>query len=285
MQEQDTERVYSVQRDAPVSEPPHRVVSLVPCITESLFELQLGDRVIAITDDCRFPEQALTAVERIGPQSAPDIQRIIALRPDLVIASRDENRPDDIDALTQRGIPMWVIGPRTVRESFNLLWSIMDVFEMPAMVEAVRAMEWQCDWLERLDESRSKPCRVFVLTGLYPLTTIGGDSFASDLLRVCGGYNVFADRLQHRRPGLPVYPQVTPEDVKNARPDIVLIPTAAPDPTLVEAARQFCTESHIRFVDAFLLFWYGTRVSRAFKTLPDKLCALDSAYNLDKDEE
>ncbi len=280
-QGQDPRQVYIVQREAPVSVPPRRVISLVPSITEALFELQLGDRVVAITDDCRFPERALIGLERIGPQIAPDIQRIVALQPDLVIVNRDENRPEDIDALMQRGIPVWVTGPRTVREGFNLLWSIMDLFETPTMVEAVRAMEWQCDWLERLDESRSKPCRVFVLTGLHPLTTIGGDSFASDLLRVCGGQNIFADRLQHIQPGPPTYPQVTPEEVRQAHPDIILIPAQIPDPALVEAAQQLCLESHIRFIDNFLLFWYGTRVSRAFKTLPDKLCPLDSVYDLD----
>lgn len=281
MVETDPQVVYGIRRDAPISGPPGRTVSLVPSVTESLFELQLGDRVVAVTDDCRFPEQALESVTRVGAANAPNVDQIAALQPDLVIVNRDENRPEDIDALTARGVPVWVTGPRTVRDAFNLLWAVMDLYETPTMVEAIRAMEWQCDWLERLDESRRQVCRVFVLTGVGPLTTLGGDSFASDLLRVCGGHNVFSTLSQHTQAGLPVFPEVTPAAVAEARPDIILIPSARPDPGLSDYAHQLSPESHIRFIDESLLFWHGTRMSRAFKALPGELCALDTVYNTD----
>lgn len=281
MVETDPQLVYSIRRDAPVSEPPSRTISLVPSVTESLFELHLGDRVVAVTDDCRFPEQALQSLARIGPANAPKVDHIAALQPDLVIVNRDENRPEDIEALTARGVPVWVTGPRTVREAFNLLWAVMDLYETPTMVEAIRAIEWQCDWLERLDESRRQVCRVFVLTGVAPLTTLGGDSFASDLLRVCGGHNVFANRAQHAQGGLPVFPEVTADEVGEVRPDIILIPSGRPDLGLTDYARQLSPESHIRFIDESLLFWHGTRMSRAFKALPGELCALDTVYNTD----
>lgn len=281
MGETDPQVVYGIRRDAPISGPPSRTISLVPSVTEALFELQLGDRVVAVTDDCRFPEPALQAMVRVGAANAPNVDQIAMLQPDLVIVNRDENRPQDIDALTARGVPVWVTGPRTVRDAFNLLWAMMDLYETPTMVEAIRAIEWQCDWLERLDESRRQVCRVFVLTGVAPLTTLGGDSFASDLLRVCGGHNVFAHRAQHTQVGLPVFPEVTPDEIGEARPDIILIPSARPDADLMDYARQLSPESHIRFIDESLLFWHGTRMSRAFKALPGELCALDTVYSTD----
>lgn len=281
MAEIDPQVVYGIRRDAPISGPPNRTVSLVPSVTESLFELQLGGRVVAVTDDCRFPEPALRSMARVGPANAPNVDHIAALQPDLVIVNRDENRPEDIAALTARGVPVWVTGPRTVRDAFNLLWAMMDLYETPTMVEAIRAIEWQCDWLERLDESRHQVCRVFVLTGVAPLTTLGGDSFASDLLRVCGGHNVFANRAQHSQAGLPIFPEVTPDELGAARPDIILIPSAKPDPGLTDYARQLGPKSHIRFIDESLLFWHGTRMSRAFKALPGELCALDTVYTTD----
>jgi len=285
MIDRDQGAVYRVRLEAPVSEPPRRVVSAVPSVTESLFELQLGDRVIAITEDCRYPENALASAERIGPVTALQVDRIVALHPDLVIVNRDENRPEDLAALSAHQVPIWVTGPRTVRDAFNLLWAMMDVFETPTMVEAIRALEWQCDWLERLDESRSQVCKVFVLTGLNPLTSIGGDGFASDLLRVCGGSNVFAARTQHDVPGPAQFPVVTQEAIAAARPNVVLVPMRAQQSiatldVIDDLVRDFGMETHIRFIDESLLFWHGTRIARAFKALPHALCALDSMYDV-----
>src|SRR5215813_10122637 len=99
--------------EAPVSTPPRRVVSLVPSVTESLFDLNLGDRLIAITDYCVYPEAGVARLPRIGGTKNPDVGRIINLSPDLVIANQEENRKEDVLALQEAGIPVWVMFPRT----------------------------------------------------------------------------------------------------------------------------------------------------------------------------
>jgi ABC-type Fe3+-hydroxamate transport system substrate-binding protein len=294
----DEERTYQYTMDAPVSSPPRRVVSLVPSVTESLFDLNVGRFVIGVTDYCTRPEASVSRLPRLGGTKNPDVARIIAMRPDLVIANREENRPEDVTALEAAGIPVWVTFPQTVRDAFNLLWNIMYVFEEGAMGERVRAMEWTCDWLERMAETRETPCRVFAPIWLDPLMTFNADTFCHDLLRVCGGSNVFADRERRyplaadlsgaeayapddpRAAGRDTrYPRVTWDEVEAAQPDLVLLPsepyafTEADIPLFarlnIPATRR---EGGIIPIDGSLLTWHGTRMAYAFNTLPALLC-------------
>jgi ABC-type Fe3+-hydroxamate transport system substrate-binding protein len=169
---------------------------LSPSITESLFDLTLGNRLVAITDYCVFPVEGVKHLPRIGGTKNPDIARIVELRPDLVIANQEENRKEDVAALRAARIPVWVTFPRTVSDTFNLLWNIMDVFDEPAMVPRVRLIEQTMDWVWRISEMRveQEACRVFVPIWNEPLMTFNGDTYANDILRVCGAVNVFANR-------------------------------------------------------------------------------------------
>ena len=287
---------YRYEMENPVGgEPPRRVVSLVPSVTESLFELGVGDRLIAITDYCVHPEAEVARLPHIGGTKNPNIEQIIAMRPDLVIVNQEENRKEDADALTAAGISVWVTYPRTVRDAFNLMWSIMDVFDDASMVERVRAMEWTCDWLERMEHE--PPCRVFAPIWFDPLMSFNSDTYMHDLLRICGGENVFAERerqfplkadlgeAEPLSPGDPRvvgrdtrYPRITLDEVEAAQPDVILLPTE-PFPflerhTLIFSALDIpaARESRIHVVDGSLLTWHGTRIARAMDTLPSLLC-------------
>ncbi|MBI1259449.1 MAG: ABC transporter substrate-binding protein [Chloroflexi bacterium] len=286
---------YEVGREAPIGHVPQRVVSLVPSVTESLFELGVGDCLIGITDYCVYPAQEVARLPRMGGTKNPNIEQIIALQPDLVIVNQEENRKEDAEALKAAGIAVWVTYPRTVRDAFNLLWAIMDLFDEPSMVERVRAMEWTCDWLERMEYEPA--CKVFVPIWYEPLMTFNADTYAHDLLRVCGGENVFAERerlfplkadlgeadaLAPDDPRIAErdtrYPRVTFAEIEAAQPDVVLLPSepfefnqthveifAALD---IPAART----KKIHLVDGSLLTWHGTRVGRALNSIPSLLC-------------
>ncbi|MBA3871275.1 MAG: ABC transporter substrate-binding protein [Anaerolineae bacterium] len=286
--------------DAPVDHPPQRVVSLVPSITESLFDLTLGSRLIGITDYCIYPADGVARLPRIGGTKNPDVARIIELRPDLVIANQEENRKEDVEALRAAGIPVWVTFPRTVADTFNLLWNIMDVFDEPVMVPRVRLIEQTMDWVWRISEKRveDEVCRVFAPIWLDPLMTFNGDTYASDLLRICGGVNVFAQRERLyplkadlgqaealppddvRLAGRDVrYPRVTMEEVVAAQPDVILLPSE-PFHFTTEHIQLFseldipaARNKRIILVDGSLLTWHGTRIAYALNTLPDLLYA------------
>ncbi|HVU11393.1 MAG TPA: helical backbone metal receptor [Phototrophicaceae bacterium] len=273
---------------------PERVVSLVPSVTESLFELGIGDRLIAVTEYCIYPEEEVARLPKVGGTKNPDIAAIIAMQPDLVIMNQEENRKEDAEALQAANIPVWVTFPHTVREAFNLLWSIMDVFDNASMVERVRAMEWTCDWLERLEH---QPCKVFVPIWYEPLMTINAETYTHDLLRLCGGENVFAERARQfplkadlgLTEPLPAddprvagrdtrYPRVTLEEVEAAQPDVILLPSE-PFPFLERHALIFSAldtpasrEGRIHMLDGSLLTWHGTRIARAMNLIPSLLC-------------
>jgi ABC-type Fe3+-hydroxamate transport system substrate-binding protein len=286
---------YQYTQDLPFSTPPQRVVSLVPSVTESLFDLGLGDRLVGRTDYCVYPVGQVERLPTVGGTKNPKVSTILALQPDLVIANQEENRREDVEALQAAGITVWVTFPRTVRETFNLLWTIMYAFDTPERSESVRQIERLCDWLELIE--RAEPCRVFVPIWYDPLMTFNGDTFAHDLLRICGGTNVFESRerqyplaadLGHAEPlaaddprviGRDTrYPRVTFDEVVAAQPDIILLPSepfafteehlslfAALD---IPAART----GQIKLVDGSLLTWHGTRLARALLTIPEMLC-------------
>ncbi len=285
---------YHYQMESPTGQPPRRVVSLVPSVTESLFELGLGSRLIAITDYCAHPDDQVARLPRIGGTKNPDLARIIELQPDLVILNQEENRREDAEALQAAGIPIWVTFPQTVRAAFNLLWSFMDVFDDGTMIERVRAMEWSLDWLERIQHD--PPIRVFVPIWLDPLMTFNADTFAHDLLRVCGGTNVFAERerqfplkadLDEAEPLSPDdprvagydtrYPRVTLAEVEAAQPDVILLPSEpfsfdeSHIPIFAALDVPAAHNGRIYLVDGSLLTWHGTRMARAFDSLPSLL--------------
>jgi len=293
------EKTYVYNMEAPVSKPPRRVVSLVPSVTESMFDLNLGDRLVGITDYCIYPEAGVARLPRVGGTKNPDIKRIVDLAPELVIANREENRKEDVFAIQEAGIPVWVTFPRTVADAFNLLWNIMHVFDEPAMVPRVRLMEQTMDWVGRISEKKleNHPCRVFVPIWLDPLMTFNADTYAHDLLRICGAINVFAERERQyplkadlgqieplsvddpRAVGRDTrYPRVTMEEVEAAQPDMILLPsepfhfTEAHIPLFAALETPASHTGQILLVDGSLLTWHGTRLAYALDTLPGLLC-------------
>jgi ABC-type Fe3+-hydroxamate transport system substrate-binding protein len=292
----DKNYIYSM--DAPVTTPPRRVVSLVPSVTESLFDLNLGDRLVAVTDYCVHPAAGVVNLPRIGGTKNPDVERIVALSPDLVIANQEENRKEDVLALQAAGLKVWVTFPKTVADALNLLWNIMHVFDETVMVPRVRLIEQTMDWVVRISERRleAASCRVFAPIWLDPLMTFNGDTYASDVLRVCGAINVFADRDRRYPLGADLgaqepyaaddprtagrdtrYPRITLAEVVAAHPDVVLLPsepflfTEEHIPIFARLDIPAARNQQIILVDGSLLTWHGTRLAYALDRLPNVL--------------
>ena len=267
--------VYHYEMEKPLDFIPQRVISLVPSVTESLFDLGLGDRVVGITDYCTQPPAGVSALARVGGTKNPRLDKIVELAPDLVIVNQEENRREDVEALRKAGIAVWVTFPRSVQDALNLLWTMMDVFDEASMVYRVRSIEQTVDFISRIEETRAIPCRVFAPIWYDPLMTFNRDTFAHDLLRVCGGTNVFADPDVR-------YPRINIEEVVAAQPDVILLPSepfafgeehvALFTGLDVPAAR----DQRIHLVDGSLLTWHGTRIAHALTIIPALLCPTDN---------
>ena len=283
---------YTYQMEAPVTAPPQRVISLVPSITETLFDLNLGDRVVGITDYCIYPEKGLEDLPRLGGTKNPDVQKIIDLNPDLVLANYEENARHTVEALHENEIPVWVTFPRTVSDAVNLMWNIMHVFDDATMVPRVRLIEQTMDWVLGISKAREdNPTTVFAPIWHDPLMTFNADTYMHDLLWVCGGLNVFAERERQyplaadlgEADALPVdqtvdrdkrYPRITLDEVVAAQPDVILLPSE-PFEFNADHIPQFAAldipaarTGRIHLVDGTLLTWHGTRLAHALNSLP-----------------
>ncbi len=98
---------------------PRRIVCLVPSITETLFALGVGDRVVGVTDFCVHPADGVAGCAKVGGTKNPKLNRVVELRPDLVIANREENRRRDVERLEASGLPVIVTYARTVEEALR----------------------------------------------------------------------------------------------------------------------------------------------------------------------
>lgn len=276
----------------PVDFVPQRVVSLVPSVTESLFDLNLNSRLVGVTDYCVYPVAGVAKLPKVGGTKNPDIQKILALNPDLVIMNDEENRREDAEALQTAGIPLWVTGPRTVMAAINLLWEMMDIFDESSMVPRIRQIEKELDVVSPAMHAHS-PLKTFVPIWRDPWMTANADTYLHDVLEVLGLENAFAERermfplkadLGEMEPlakddprvkGRDVrYPRVTLAEVEATQPELILLPS---EPYVFgeEDAKVFyeldmpaAKYGNIYLVDGTLLLWHGTRLGLALRELP-----------------
>jgi ABC-type Fe3+-hydroxamate transport system substrate-binding protein len=246
---------------------PERIVSLVPSLTEALFALGLGARVVGVTDWCVHPASALKALPRVGGTKTPDLEAIRALDPDLVIANREENRRRDVDRLETAGLRVWVTYPRTVRDGVSLLSELGRLGASPA--DVARVVEPIEDSVGRAELSRpDRPTPVFCPIWREPWMAVGADTYANDLLALCGGENVFSSRSDRR------YPRVSLDEIVAAAPHVIVLPDE-PYAFGPKDAAELCRldvpaarAGRIHLIDGTLISWYGPRIGRAV----DKLC-------------
>ena len=250
----------------------HRIVSLVPSLTESLFALGLGDRVIGVTEWCVHPAAAVAVLPKLGGTKNPDLSRILALEPDLVIANQEENRRRDVEKLRAGGVAVWVTYPRTVAEGAALL---REVASLGASAEAIRSVVVPVEAAYAAARA-ARNGRTATLTRVFcpiwrdPWMTVGADTYAHDLLDLCGGANVFADRADRR------YPRVQLADVVAAAPEVVILPDEpyrfGPQDVAEVAGLDLpaARDARIHLIDGTWVSWYGPRIRGAL----EELCTL-----------
>jgi len=255
---------------------PSRIVSLVPSITESLFALGLGDRVVGVTDWCVHPAEGVAPLPKLGGTKNPDVPGIDALAPDLVIANHEENTQRAVDRLAGLGLAVWVTYPRTVREGAELLLELTrlgapDAARRDVAEPVLRGVEEA----ERANARRSASERPRVFCPIWrdPWMAAGPDTYVHDMVTLCGGLNLVPATPADADPGARRYPKLSTEGLVALRPDVVLLPDepyafdetharelAALD---VPAARS----RRIHLIDGTWVSWYGPRIETALREL------------------
>jgi ABC-type Fe3+-hydroxamate transport system substrate-binding protein len=233
-------------------EPPRRVVSLVPSLTETLFDLGAGDAVAGITDFCIFP--AGLALPRVGGTKNPRVADVRALGPDLVYVNLEENlrrHAEEIEAFA----PLFATEPK----------SVDDVAALLATLGAIHGREPRARELGReLDAARftAPPFTFAVPIWKSPWMWCGGDTYVSALVESIGGRNVLRDRER--------YPSMSAEEVVALRPDVVFLPDE-PYAFTKEDAAALPGPRVIGPFPGHLFTWHGTRTILGLRFLQEML--------------
>ncbi len=275
---------------------PERVISLVPSVTESLIELGASGSLVGVTNYCPMPEAGQEII-RVGGTRNPDVDRILGLKPDLVIANQEENSREAVAAMEEAGLNIWLTFPQTVEQALDILWAMARLFH----VEAVAApkllwLERSLEWAGRaLENSVSSRVFVPIWRGEHPRAgqwwmTFNKNTYCHSVLEVCGGANIFAGRLR-RYPldadlGLTEaeahgdrdlrYPRVLPDEIRKLAPEIILLPDEPfPwDPDSVEEIKELLRDTpaiehnRIHIIDGRWITWHGIHLAKALAELP-----------------
>jgi ABC-type Fe3+-hydroxamate transport system substrate-binding protein len=253
-------------------EPPRRVISLVPSLTETLFDLGAGDAVIAITDFCIFPPNL--ALPRVGGTKNPRVDEIRALAPDLVHMNLEENLRRHAEAI-EGFAPVFVSEPKRVEDVIALIGQLGAIHGC-----AARAAELADEMRAQL---RAMPKRAFTFAcpiWKNPWMWCGGDTYVSRLVEAAGGTNVLATRER--------YPQLALEEVLALNPEVVFLPD---EPYLFSGEDAARLRGHgvagsvnrvtskprdgapvvIGPFPGHLFTWHGTRTTKGLRFLAESL--------------
>ncbi len=237
-----------------------KIVSLVPSITETLFEIGIGHRVVGVTRYCIYPQEAQNRAI-VGGTKSPNVEKIKKLDPDIVIANVEENPKDRIEQIS-KFTDVFVTYPRTVEESLKMVEDLSLLFNgeikdrVKHLVSAGNAL---------VSNSNTKRLKVFCPIWKDPWMTINSDTFINDMLLKTGFENIFSEKEER-------YPVISNRELKEIQPDVIILPTEpysfsqADVDSLKKDFRNF-GGIPIVVVDGSLLSWYGVRTVKGLKYL------------------
>ena len=197
-----------------LAQPAKRIVSLAPHITEMLFAAGAGDRVVGAVQYSDYPEAA-KKIARVGGYTSVDMEKVAALKPDLVVAWKSGNRGAHLDKLRALGIPVFINEPRRIDDVARSIAQLGKLAGTDSAGEAAaQAFRKRHEALAAKYSARP-PVRIFYEAWNRPLMTINGEHLISDVIRLCGGDNVFAK--------LPMLaPTIDAEAVLAAMPEVIV---------------------------------------------------------------
>ena len=198
-----------------------RVVSLAPNLTEMLFAIGAGNRIVGVDDFSNFPPDA-KRIPKVGGMQ-PNVEKIAALKPDLVVASTEGNHPNLAPALAAASIPLYVVRTDRLDQIAPAMERIGALLEAPRTKDAVRELRGAIDAQKR---TRAKKLRILFMVWTEPLYVAGRNTFTDDLFQLTGAQNAV------QVDGWPAY---SLESLVASPPDLILYPRGAVTPQHVEA--------------------------------------------------
>ena len=200
-----------VGRTLVVPENPTRVIALAPSITEIIYDLGQEKRLVGVTQYSTYPSEA-ELLPRVGSYVRLDIEKIVALKPDLCLATKDGNPKHIVDKIVSLGIPVYVINPQNLQQIMDTITRLGALLHAEQTAAAlVSDMEKRIGQVQARVKNMPDRPRVFFQIDAEPLFSAGTDTFIHELIELAGGINTTAGEVS--------YPRYSWEDIKK-QPDI-----------------------------------------------------------------
>ncbi|MBK0381151.1 helical backbone metal receptor [Mucilaginibacter segetis] len=235
-----------------LSNTPKRIISVVPSQTELLFYLGLDQELIGITKFCVHPADKVKSVAKVGGTKQLNIPLIHQLKPDLIIANKEENEQSQIEELMAY-YPVWISDINNLEIALQMITQIGEVVARTAVANnLVVDISRQFNYLKSADPA----LRAAYFIWRAPYMIAGTDTFINHLMGLCGFRNAFEEGR---------YPQVSAEEIVAANPGVVLL-SSEPYPFADKHIAEFnklLPHARIMLVDGELFSWYGNRLLQA----------------------
>ena len=233
-----------------------RIVSLVPSITELLADLGLDDELIGITKFCIHPAHLKQTKTIVGGTKDVHVERVRSIRPDLIIANREENTKDQVELL-QSEFPVHLTDINTLDDAVKMIREIGRITGRESTAHAM-ASSIEMEFSKLVKDINSLPRKkVAYLIWKDPLMGAGGNTYINDMLERCGFENVLKN--------IDRYPTITIDYLRNSALDIILL-SSEPYPFKQRHVDELAADLPgitIRLVDGEMFSWYGSRMLKA----------------------
>ena len=204
-----------IGRNVKIPHSAKRIISLAPSITEILFALGLDEEIAAITNFCDYPEAVLNK-PRIGGFVNPNIEKIVSLKPNLIIGIRDGNQVETIQRLTELGLSVYWIDPKGFDGVIKTIRNVGDIVgRQEESKEMIRGMMARKEAIVTRSRFLPKP-RVFYQVGDAPMVTVGKGTLGDDLIRLAGGKSISDNEPMS-------YPVYGIETILSKAPEMIII--------------------------------------------------------------
>jgi cobalamin transport system substrate-binding protein len=202
-------------RTVQVPSDPQRIVALAPSVTEMIYAEKQQHRLVGVTRFSNYPPAA-RKLPKVGSYIQLDVERIVALRPDLVIAIKDGNPLSAVKQLEEVGLPVYAVNPLDLESVMQSMLALGDLMGAQARARrVVGGMQARIDKVRTCLSQTSRRPRVFFQIGVSPIVSVGSDTFIHTLITMAGGVNLAA--------GSAPYPRYSREQVIGLAPDVMVI--------------------------------------------------------------
>lgn len=233
---------------------PERIVSLVPSQSELLYDLGLKKRIAGCTKFCIHPRELHEQCPKIGGTKQLNIEKIRALRPDLIIGNKEENIREQIEEL-EKEFPVWMSDVNNYEEALQMIGMIGDLCDVkPQALSLIRDIETAFEQLKNIPESEDKT--TVYLIWKDPFMAAGKHTFIDSMIKKAG----FVNLIKESR-----YPELSIDSLKNTAARYVWL-SSEPYPFSEQHVRQLqecLPQSRICLVDGEMFSWYGSRMKQA----------------------